>query len=102
MPHQKRDPEIHQDVRTELGTQPDDGRRSVEITVHQGVVYLTGFVESYAEKGAIDRAVRRIAGVKGLRNYLHVRLPDFAAPDDLRSTERRTACSGTAPPSAIA
>jgi osmotically-inducible protein OsmY len=73
VPHLKRDPEIHQDVRTELGVQADDGRRSVEITVHLGVVYLTGFVESYAEKRAIDRAVRRIGGVKDLRNYLHVR-----------------------------
>lgn len=75
MPHQKRDPEIHQDVRTKLEIQADDGRRSVEITVHQGVVYLTGFVESYAKKRAIDRAVRRIAGVKDLRDYLHVRPP---------------------------
>ena len=75
MPHHKRDPEIHQDVRTELGIQANDGRRSVEITVHQGVVYLTGFVESYAEKQAIDRAVRRIAGVIGLRDYLQVRPP---------------------------
>ncbi len=73
MPHHKRDPEIHQDVRTELGIQADDGRRSVEITVHLGVVYLTGFVESYAEKRSIERAVSRIAGVKGLRDYLHVR-----------------------------
>jgi osmotically-inducible protein OsmY len=75
VPPEKRDPEIHLDVRSELGIQPDDGRRSVEITVHQGVVYLTGFVESDAEKRAIDRAVRRIDGVKGLRDYLHVRLP---------------------------
>ena len=73
MPHYKRDPEIHRDVRAELGTQADDGRRSVEITVHQGVVYLTGFVESYAEKRTIDQAVRCIAGVKGLRDYLQVR-----------------------------
>ena len=75
VPRQRRDPELHRDVRAELGIQPDDGRRSVEITVHQGVVYLTGFVESAAEKRAIDRVVRRVAGVKGLRNYLHVRPP---------------------------
>ena len=58
MPHQKRDPEIHQDVRAELWTQEDEGSRSVEISVHHGVVYLTGLVESYAEKWAIGRAVR--------------------------------------------
>ena len=79
---EKRDPEIHQDVRAELSIQQDDGRSSVEITVHHGVVYLTGLVESYAQKWAIDRAVRRIVGVKDLRDYLHVRPPDAAAPDD--------------------
>jgi osmotically-inducible protein OsmY len=75
VPLEKRDPEIHREVRAELGTQPDDGRRSVEISVHQGVVYLTGFVESHAEKRGIARAVRRLAGVKGLRDYLQVRPP---------------------------
>ena len=50
----KRDPEIHQDVRAELAIQQDEGRRSVEISVHHGVVSLTGLVESYAQKWAIE------------------------------------------------
>ena len=66
----------------ELSTLQDDGNASVEITVHQGVVYVTGLVESYAQKWAIDRTVRRIVGVKGFRDYLHVRPPEAAAPDD--------------------
>ena len=73
MPYERRDPEIHRDVRAELGIQPDDGRRSVEITVHRGVVHLTGFVESAAVKRATGRIVRRVAGVTGLRNHLQVR-----------------------------
>jgi osmotically-inducible protein OsmY len=84
---QKRDPEIHQDVRAELLIQQDEGRRSVEISVHHGVVSLTGLVESYAQKWAIDRAVGRIVGVKDLRDYLHVRPSDAATPDD-RQIER--------------
>ena len=63
---------------------PQDGMRSVEITVHRGVVSLTGLVESYGQKWAIDRAVRRIIGVKDLQDYLHVRPPEGAAPDDRR------------------
>ena len=82
VPHQKRDPEIHQDVRAELALHQQVGRRSVEITVHRGVVDLTGLVESYAQKWAIERAVRRIVGVKDVRAHLHVRPPDAAAPDD--------------------
>ena len=84
VPPQKRDPEIHQNVRAELATHQQDGRRSVEITVHRGVVSLTGLVESNAQKWAIDRAVRRIIGVKDLQNYLHVRPAENAAPDDHR------------------
>jgi len=87
VPHHKRDPEIHQDVRAELSSQQDDDNASVEITVHQGVVYMTGLVESYAQKWAIDRAVTRIIGVKGLRDHLHVRPPEVDAPDD-RQIER--------------
>jgi osmotically-inducible protein OsmY len=84
VPHQKRDPEIHQDVRAELAIQQDEGGRSVEISVHDGVVSLTGLVESYAQKWTIDRAVRRIVGVKDVRDYLHVRPAEAAAPDDPR------------------
>ena len=79
---QRRDPEIHQDVRAELSIHQDQASPSIEITVQHGVVYLTGLVESYARKSAIDRAVRGIVGVKDLRDYLHVRLPDGTAPDD--------------------
>lgn len=72
---QRRDPEIHRDVRLELGIQPNDGSRSIEITVREGVVHLTGFVESAAAKRAIGRVVRRVPGVTGVRNYLHMREP---------------------------
>jgi osmotically-inducible protein OsmY len=80
----KRDPDIHQDVRAELSMQQDEWRRSVEVSVQHGVVSLNGLVDSYAEKWAIDRAVRQIVGVKDVRDYLHVRPPDIAAPTDRR------------------
>jgi osmotically-inducible protein OsmY len=79
---QKRDAEIHQDVRAELSMEADEAGHTVEISVRYGVVSLTGLVESYARKCAIDRAVRRIVGVKDVRDYLHVRPSDGAAPDD--------------------
>ena len=78
----RRDAEIHQDVRAELSMEEDGAGHTVEISVRYGVVSLTGLVESYARKCAIDRAVGRIVGVKDLRDYLHVRPPDGTAPDD--------------------
>ena len=89
--HQKRDPEIHRDVRTELAPHQQGGRRSIEITVHRGVVCLTGLVEGDAQKRAIERAVRRIAGVKDLRAYLHVRPPDTGS-GNLVSWETIVSC----------
>jgi osmotically-inducible protein OsmY len=77
----KRDPEIHQDVRAEM-SMDYQGTRSVEVSVRHGVVSLTGLVDSYAEKWAINRAVRRIVGVRDVRDNLHVRPPDTAAPKD--------------------
>lgn len=79
---QRRDAEIHQDVRAELSMEQDGAGHSVEISVRYGVVSLTGLVESYARKCAIDRAVGRIVGVKDVRDYLHVRPSDGAAADD--------------------
>ena len=78
----KRDPEIHHDVRAELSIEQDGGRRSIEVSVRHGVVFLTGLVDSYAEKWAIDRAVMRIVGVRDLRDNLHVRPPVTAALND--------------------
>ena len=72
----------------------DEGRRSVEVSVHHGVVFLTGLVDSDAQKWAIDRAVRRIVGVKDLRDYLHVRPPDTAALDDRRMTRAANGALG--------
>ena len=65
----------------------DGAGHTVEISVRYGVVSLTGLVESYARKCAIDRAVGRIVGVKDLRDYLHVRPSDGATPHD-RQIER--------------
>lgn len=78
----RRDPQIHEDVRAELSIDQDEGSRSIEVSVRHGVVSLTGLVDSYAEKWAIDRAVRRIVGVRDLRDNLHVRPPDMASPND--------------------
>ena len=79
----KRDPEIHQDVRAELSIEQNGDGRSLVVSVQHGVVSLSGLVDSYAEKWAIDRAVRRIVGVKDVRDYVHVRPPD-GAPNDRR------------------
>ena len=58
---------------------------AIGVAVHDGVVTLTGFIDSYAGKLAAERTVKRIRGVRGVANDIRVRLrlertdPDIAA-----------------------
>jgi len=53
------------------------------VTANHGVVTLTGFVTSYAEKTMAERAARRVKGVKAIAEEIEVRLPsDTKRADD--------------------
>jgi osmotically-inducible protein OsmY len=51
-------------------TTPDD----IAVAVKDGVVTLSGYVRSYWEKDAAEKAVKRIYGVKGVANDIEVKL----------------------------
>jgi osmotically-inducible protein OsmY len=69
------DSEIKRDVEEELRWEPNVDPTDIAVAVKNGVVTLTGFVRSYAEKFAAERAAKRVAGVVGVANDLEVRLP---------------------------
>ena len=52
-------------------TSPDD----IAVAVRDGVVTLSGFVHSYWEKDAAEKAAKRVYGVKGFANDIEVKLP---------------------------
>ncbi len=54
---------------------------AVSITVERGHLTLDGTVESYAQKRAAERALRRLGGLAGIRNRLRIRPP--AWPDSI-------------------
>ena len=58
--------------------------RSTEIgvAVKDGVVTLTGWVDSYAKKLAAERAAHRVRGVKAVANEIEVLLPSSAERTD--------------------
>jgi BON domain len=68
------DSDIKRDVEDELRWDPDIDSTDIAVAVKSGVVTLTGFVRSYAEKFWAERAAKRVAGVVGLANDLEVRL----------------------------
>lgn len=69
------DSDIKREVEDELRWDPSVDATNFAVAVKDGVVTLTGFVTSYAQKFAAKRAVKRVAGVFGVANDIEVRLP---------------------------
>jgi len=77
------DLQLRQDVLDELEFEPSVNAAHIGVTANRGVVTLTGFVTSYAEKTAAERAARRVKGVKAIAEEIEVRLPsDTKRADD--------------------
>lgn len=77
----KTDMQIKADVSAELVWDPAVNAANVGVAVKDGIVTLSGTVDTYLQKHAVERAARRVAGVRGIAVDLEVRL----APDHHRS-----------------
>lgn len=69
----KTDGELQRDVIAELDWEPSVDPADIGVSVVDGVVTLNGFVKSFAEKLAAERAVRRVAGVNAIAQEIKVR-----------------------------
>jgi osmotically-inducible protein OsmY len=77
------DLQLRQDVLDELEFEPSVNAAQIGVTANRGVVTLTGFVTNYAEKAAVERAARRVKGVRAIAEEIEVRLPsDTKRADD--------------------
>ena len=77
----KTDADLKRDVMAELAWDPEVKSTAIGVAVKDGVVTLTGHLETFAEKRAAARAAKRVANVKAIAVELDVRL----APDHKRS-----------------
>jgi osmotically-inducible protein OsmY len=78
----KSDSQLKKDVESELEWDPAIDASQVGVLVKDGVVTLTGHLDSYAAKYAAERAAQRVRGVKGLAVELDVRLGALARRND--------------------
>ena len=78
----KTDAQLKQDVVAELVNDPSANATRVGVEVVDGIVTLSGHVDSYGEKWHAERAAQRVAGVKALAVELDVVVPEAAAPTD--------------------
>jgi len=70
----KSDLELKDDVLSELAWDPTVHADAIDVMVKDGVVALSGHLGTYAEKRAVEKAVRRVTGVRGVALDLDVRL----------------------------
>ena len=70
----KTDADLKRDVTAELAWDPAVKATAIGVAVKDGVVTLTGHLETFAEKHAAERALRRVAGVKAIALELDVKL----------------------------
>jgi osmotically-inducible protein OsmY len=78
----KTDRELQLDVLDELRWEPGVNATDIGATVKDGVVTLQGTVDSFAEKWAAEKAVKRLPGVKALAVELEVTLPGSSERTD--------------------
>ena len=70
------DSQLHDAVQRQLECVPEIDMKAVAITASDGVISLTGFVATYAQKFAAEQAVKRVRGVRGVANDIHVKVGD--------------------------
>jgi osmotically-inducible protein OsmY len=76
------DAQIQSDVLAEMKWEPRVQPNEIGVAVNNGVVTLTGWVDSYAKKWAAEDAAHRVRGVKAVANDIEVRLSSSAQRTD--------------------
>ncbi len=74
------DDELRDDVLPELDWDPEVPSGKVGVAVEDGVVKLTGFVETYAQKASAEKAAKSPYGVRAVANDIHIK-PEFQKTD---------------------
>jgi osmotically-inducible protein OsmY len=68
------DEEVRDDVLAELKWDPQVQASEIGVAVKDGVVALTGWVDSYLKKWRAEEDTQRVAGVKAVANDIEVKL----------------------------
>jgi osmotically-inducible protein OsmY len=86
------DTEIQKDIAEQLKWEPFLNPAEIGVAVKDGIVTLTGEVDSYSKKMGAELAVKKIAGVKAVAEEIHV----GPSPTYLRTDSELAAAVATA------
>jgi osmotically-inducible protein OsmY len=94
------DEDIHRDVLAELSWEPRVLPNEVGVVVKDGVVTLTGWVDSFSKKWWAEQAAHRVRGVTAVANDIELRLPnsDERTDADIAAAVTRALDSDTSVP----
>lgn len=84
----KTDSQLQRDVIDELAWDPSIDHAQVGVAASGGVVTLSGYVGTYLQKLASQRAAERVAGVQGIAEELKVRYPSDPKTTDAEIARR--------------
>jgi len=76
------DENIQREVLAELKWDARASPAEIGVSVRDGVVALTGWVDSFLKRWAAEQAAHRVRGVKAVANDIEVRLPDSSERTD--------------------
>jgi osmotically-inducible protein OsmY len=76
------DEQIQHEVLRELSFDPSVQPNEIGVAVKDGVVTLTGTVDSFLKRWAAEEAAHRVRGVKAVANDIEVRLPTTSERTD--------------------
>jgi osmotically-inducible protein OsmY len=76
------DEDIQREVLLELKWDAKLAPNEIGVAVKDGVVTLSGYVDSFTKKWAAERAALRVRGVRAVANDIEVRLPSTAERTD--------------------
>ncbi|UCA60432.1 BON domain-containing protein [Chryseobacterium rhizoplanae] len=79
----KTNEQLQKDVQEAIKWEPLLHPAEIGVTAADGVVSLTGTVDSFAKKKQAENAARNVAGVKVLVENIQVKLPDSKAKTDV-------------------
>jgi osmotically-inducible protein OsmY len=78
----KSDSQLQRDVIEELRWDPSIGRTEIGVSCKDGVVTLSGEVDSYSRKFSAAKVAERVAGVKAVAEDMTVKLPSASQRSD--------------------
>jgi len=78
----KTNAELQKDVQDEISWSPILNAAEIGVTVKDGIVTLTGVVDSYSKKLAANDAAKRVTGVKAVAEEIEVKYSDYGKKND--------------------